>query len=777
MPQQTQSNPSPDLFLSAFGLELSVPVFRGWFEAYSEEQFEQLSLRKDIFVTRLPYRAPEQQVLVIPLGDHSGLPEEQELAIDEFKVPIARLIADRLAGVLPELKLADERMGLFRLQTGDDLVARACRNLGITLTGLLARLHKYARTHFKVRTEVLPGCPASIWLAVEFDRRYQIDGTAKDLMGDGASLVGLDVLRLDSVEDTSSYLGVVQAQDGAILTILGEHGAEKIDASSCRVEPSLKTFQRLLRNSMKASQFEAFLRDERRVYASTHCGDGYIKRINTVKDWLTKKEWLEVVPGLKFRVGPLINPSSKGSRPSAVQIKDIIYCFSPERTKTHKIPISGLDQFGPFDGRKFDKKEPRFWIVYPEEYGREVEEFVELLLEGVGSRHTRFSRGLRRMFHLEAVFKQFTAVSEGDGRSTTVEGYISAMKAAFNPTSPPDLAIVVLRDEDTEDNDDLYLGVKSFLLSQGLPSQEARISKITASMQNLPFILETISVAIYAKLGGTPWTVAPSVPVFKELIFGMAYAEFGGRFRTRKRFAGIATVFSNDGTYLLTATSPRCKYEEYTAKLAETVQATLKRLAEEYAWLPDDLVRVVFHSPKPLTKDDTAAVLSAARAALLGCGIKEVSAAFLTIRRQHPFKIVDRNASGSEQFVERLDGRKARALVGQRYPKRGTVVNLGRRKRLLCVSGANMALREDDGIPHPLQIELHRDSNYEEMTALTRQVYEFTGLSWRSTKPIAEPVTISYSRLIADMMTRLDSTPQWNDSLIDTRLRRSRWFL
>ncbi|MFY0533562.1 Piwi domain-containing protein [Nannocystis pusilla] len=189
------------------------------------------------------------------------------------------------------------------------------------------------------------------------------------------------------------------------------------------------------------------------------------------------------------------------------------------------------------------------------------------------------------------------------------------MKAAFNPTSPPDLAIVVLRDEDVEDEDGLYLGVKAFLLSQGIPSQEAKVSKITASMQNLPFILETMAVAIYAKLGGTPWTVAPSVPTYKELIFGMAYAEFGGRFRARRRYAGIATVFSNDGAYVLTAASPRCPYEEYTEKLAETVHVTLKRLAEEYAWFPDDLVRIVFHSPN-LSQRMTSRLSSRRRALL-----------------------------------------------------------------------------------------------------------------------------------------------------------------
>jgi hypothetical protein len=63
------------------------------------------------------------------------------------------------------------------------------------------------------------------------------------------------------------------------------------------------------------------------------------------------------------------------------------------------------------------------------------------------------------------------------------------------------------------------------------------------------------------------------------------------------------------------------------------------------------------------------------------------------------------------------------------------------------------------------------------MTALTRQVFHFTGLSWRSMLPVTEPVTIFYPHLIADKLMRLSLLSDWDDKLLDTRLRRSRWFL
>lgn len=761
----------PDLFLSAFRLELSAHRFFGRFAPYSEDTFEELKADEDIFVTRLHSQAPESQILVIPLHESSD-PALEALSVRDYSLQVAHLIASQLPRILPDLKLKQERMGFFRLKKSDDLVRTACEQRGIPLSPLLKLLHKYARTHFKVRREHLPGC-AGIWLAINFDRRYQIDGTAQDLVQAGADIRGLEVLAVESPNHRTSYLGTVQKQNPETLIISGLDGHFEIRCDLCKVEASTRSFDRLLRSSISASAYSAYQSEERAHYAHIHCGDGYIAHIEQAHKWFAARGALRVAPGLEFRVGELIRPRFGGPTPGAVNQANVVYCFSPDRRAKAMYPTQGLERFGPFDNRRFDKKEPRIWIIYPEHLSREVEQFLGQLFEGTSPQEGRFAAGLRRIYRLDRIYRKLTPVKIESGHATA-QDYITAMEADFSAT---DLAIVVLRDEDTEPNDNLYLGVKAYLLGQGIPSQEVKLSKITASSTNLPYILETMAVAIYAKLGGTPWTIVPSVPTYKELVFGMAYAEFGGRFQERKRYAGIATVFSNDGTYLLTATSPRCKYEDYSAKLAETVYRTLRRLAEEYGWMPDELVRIVFHSPKPLTRGDTDAVLKAARDALVESGIKEINSAFLTIRRRHPFTVVDRAAEGKMQHVDRIDGRRGKATVGQRFPRRGTVVNLGRRKRLLCVGAGYLAIREDSGIPRPLQIELHRDSSFTDMAALVRQVYEFTGLSWKSTKPGTEPVTIAYSRMIADMMARLDDIPGWNDELLDTRLRRSRWFL
>jgi hypothetical protein len=265
------------------------------------------------------------------------------------------------------------------------------------------------------------------------------------------------------------------------------------------------------------------------------------------------------------------------------------------------------------------------------------------------------------------------------------------------------------------------------------------------------------------------------LPLTKEVVIGMAYAEFGGRFRSRKRYMGIATVFSSEGNYLLAASSPRCTFDEYPEKLAFVIKETLQYLIKHYGWGEDDIVRLVFHSTKTATKHDIETV---ARVALreLGSSV-QFEAAFVTVLRDHPFKVIAPAARGRKGLVELATGGFGYAQVGQCVPERGTVVDLGRSRRLVCVHGTILTKREGEGIPQPLLVELHGESTYKDISALARQVFHFTGLSWGSMKPVSEPVTIHYARLIAKMMLRLDGHPAWSDRVLDTHLRTSRWFL
>lgn len=158
-------------------------------------------------------------------------------------------------------------------------------------------------------------------------------------------------------------------------------------------------------------------------------------------------------------------------------------------------------------------------------------------------------------------------------------------------------------------------------------------------------------------------------------------------------------------------------------------------------------------------------------------GVRAPCQGALTIHKSHPLKVINPAQNGRLRWVEVAGGRTEERVVGARVPMRGSVIDLGQDRRLLCVNGPQLVKRDGEPIPQPLLIELHPESGYRDIESLVRQVYHFTGLSWRSMLPVGEPVTTYYSHLIAELLGRLDAVPGWSDSLLDTRLRRSRWFL
>jgi len=603
----------------------------------------------------------------------------------------------------------------------------------------------------------------------------EITRTAAELLAMGLDLQGIWMYDPNAEQDR--LLGPVIGIEEDFLLTAGPDGTRRFNPERCWPEASVSTFTALFEQVLRPIDRAAYEETEWLLQAENASGRGYVRRLDDTVRYFQSLGVLEAAPSVKFKFGDLVTVSFATSTPQAEALSPVMYCFSSDRNALDEFPSRGLNRFGPFDSRTFDKKSPRLLIVAPQEQRGEADEFVRRLLEGMAKdKQGRFAGGLGGIYRFSKIIPQYLSVPLPRTESLDIGSrYVASIQQAFDPSRPPDIALVFLRDDDAfSEKGNPYLAVKAYLLSQGIPSQEIRLSS-TRNRSGLPYTLENVAVALYAKLGGSPWTVLPTMPIAQEIVLGMGIAEVGGRFRSRKRYVGITTIFRSDGTYLLAAASPRCQYEEYPQVLARFVEDTLRRLAVEQNWQEGDLVRLVFHARKPLKRTDVGAIVGRA-IRQLGMGV-QFETAFLTIHKDHPFKVVDPRERGRERFVELAGGGFGRRTVGTCVPMRGTAIDLGEDRRLLCVTGTSLVKREGEPISQPLLIELHPDSTYRDLSSLVRQVYHFTGLSWRSMLPVGEPVTIFYSHLIADLLGRLDKVPHWSDGLLDTRLRRSRWFL
>jgi hypothetical protein len=84
---------------------------------------------------------------------------------------------------------------------------------------------------------------------------------------------------------------------------------------------------------------------------------------------------------------------------------------------------------------------------------------------------------------------------------------------------------------------------------------------------------------------------------------------------------------------------------------------------------------------------------------------------------------------------------------------------LGSRAALLQLVGTRDVKTWEQGMPRPLLLELHPDSDFSDLTYLVRQAFHFSFMSWQSFSPSQEPVTILYSRWIANLLGNLKMVP------------------
>ena len=152
-----------------------------------------------------------------------------------------------------------------------------------------------------------------------------------------------------------------------------------------------------------------------------------------------------------------------------------------------------------------------------------------------------------------------------------------------------------------------------------------------------------------------------------------------------------------------------------------------------------------------------------------------VEFAFLDISHYHPFQIFDPTQRGVLYPSQKT---QQRALKGIYAPQRGTAMLLGPRTALLQLVGANEVKTCGQGLPRPLLLELHPESDFSDLTYLVRQAFHFSFMSWRNFFPSHEPVTILYSRWIANLLGNLKTVPGWDGSALNLiRDRRAMWFL
>ena len=269
---------------------------------------------------------------------------------------------------------------------------------------------------------------------------------------------------------------------------------------------------------------------------------------------------------------------------------------------------------------------------------------------------------------------------------------------------------------------ELYYQVKETLLRRNIASQCIDTNKLLLQIDsdNFKYTIQNMSVAINAKLGGTPWIIAGEQQ--RDLIIGV------GAFRQNNhQYIGAAFVFNNVGAFN--------QYTYFRNDNLKMLAGAILLKIQEYTRLAESPSRLILHYYKRINKDEEHI-------------IDEI---LQQLNLDIPVYILTINETESESvFV--FDQADTNLM-----PISGRYVALGNDNYLLC----NNIRYENTRYPvkdfaFPIKIHIYCKTpnalTPQIKLELLTQVYQFSRIYWKSVSQQNIPVTILYPKMIAEIM-------------------------
>jgi len=761
-----------ELFLNGFSVSFTREDFTGYIRPMPDNQQLEATreaLGDEWFISwrdGIAYGLPKLQPPSKSFGTAQTLKVADHLSL------LARRLTDVLPEKFPKYEAFRRKPFKFRGQK-DEIVAAIMTKLK-RLPPVVGKFKIHLTFELDARLIELHEGELQVGLFVDIATNWQILAPLDELQAAGIDVAGLYVVRLNPDPTARRLVGRVKELVGQKVILSEAHAdATEVFVDDVLLEGSRASFAHCLKQLLGRA-YDDFEKERQEQEGFVLVGNALDERIGRMGEYLQKASPFTLCQNFECSIGERIPMQNVGDYKTVVQAPTVDYCFDAARSKRNKYAWPGLENFGPFSRDTLAKKSPRILFVFPDSVQGPAERFLRYFRDGISSiQNSRYSGGFAKIYGL--VNPQFVTCRiplfprQNDSPAETYRRTISDF---LSRDAQFDAAIVTILNEHARlpDSQNPYLHSKAVLLMAGIPVQDVRVFTISQSEASLQFNLQNISVALYAKLNGIPWTVDHDLSIADELVLGLGTCETGeSRFEARKRFIGITTVFRGDGNYLLSNLSSECGYDDYPEVLQRSTVEVLKEIKKRNGWQPGDTVRVVVHSFKPLKKMELARIMKDA-VATVG-NEQNMEFAFLTVTQDHPFRLFDR----VQQGIPMKNQPKVKKAVF--VPQRGVVAQLGSFTRLLCTNGPELIKRPVSPLPLPLLVHIHPESTYRDLASLAEQVLKFTSLSWRSTLPAKLPVTIYYSELIAGLLSRLRGVPDWSPAMLNIKLRASKWFL
>jgi hypothetical protein len=769
-----------DIRLNFIPIEFTRNTFKGGILPY--EDAKQLDELREKYGHTHVFRREGNQVQCVPIEQAA----EPLGRAEEFSIEKHFTLASRLA--------QEALIRLFNSKGYEFCSVFPTTRLVITKEDMMADIFKdvpgtpplFLHPQYEIESKVIVPHNSAVRFGIllNFSSGLGFRVTVADLVSQGVDVSGRYIVaeyKPDQAESVVkpkyryALIGKVEYIDGTTAKLSDFRDEQVADCTSCYLEPRSENVVHCLR-SLYPKEYEGILSKKREAIFKITGAKHQVDRLFKVIKWLKNSEPIKCSADLSFTLSDRPYAPALGRDAGDFRMLQNPTCvLRPGGSITVNWPVDPhLEDKGPFDAESFPKKKPTIAVIFPRRFKGEVEVFMRQFRDGLltNSGHydkfIPYSQGFVRKYRLTGCDIKLRPL---DGDSDDARAYRAKCLDVLAEDISYDLAMVVIKESFhlLRGEENPYLIAKSTFMSQGVPVQEIEIETIQEQRSRV-YILNNLSVACYAKLGGIPWVLSPAPGLAHELIFGIGSARRSvSRLSPSERLVGITTVFSGDGNYLLSNVSKEVPFEEYQESLLGVLRNNLDQIRKRYAWQPGDKVRMIFHQTFKRYRDAEAA---AVKSFVDEISEFDVEYAFVHISRNHSWRIFDLKSSGISHWDNRV-----KKVKGEFVPWRGCYVPVGHNAALLCVTGPHQLKTHLQGCPEPILISLHRESTFSSLDYVAEQIYKLTFMSWRSFFPASVPVTIFYSDLIANLHGQLGGVPKWNPDMLATKLRESRWFL
>lgn len=348
-----------------------------------------------------------------------------------------------------------------------------------------------------------------------------------------------------------------------------------------------------------------------------------------------------------------------------------------------------------------------------------------------GERYQTFP-GMNRMFGMSFENENVKGISLSGFGEQDLEQSVQKVKAENRERKIlPIILFPWSRDSGNSDGENAYYTLKHVFLRHLLPTQLVSVSKLSNPI-TFKWSVGNIGLAVFGKLGGKPWKVAPQNR--SCLIIGIGQSHRREADGCISRYFAYSVLSDSSGLYeTIKILAKNDNRNTYLSSLMSGINDILKSHADDYD-------SFVIHTPFSLRRDET----------------EQVHRALQTFSE----------TDGKDKRLVAMKFNDSNKYMGfalwnnSRVPFESTYISLGRSEYLVWFEGLqyhNTTVKRRVAKPMHIKFTFPSDplSRSEEIDYL-QDAINLSGANWRGFNAKSLPVSIYYARLISQYIGHFD---------------------